>query len=182
MSNPRVRLETSEGEIVIELWPDVAPGTVTHFNQLVHEGFYDGLHFHRIIPGFIIQGGCPNGDGTGTCGWTIDAEFSDRPHDKGTVSMARLANPNSASSQFFIALDRTNCQHLDGEYTIFGKVVEGLDTVDRLASVPITNCDSGQPADPPIIHHATELYDHDAPPTPDPVQQQAEPSGDNQTV
>jgi peptidyl-prolyl cis-trans isomerase B (cyclophilin B) len=167
--------------MVIELWPDVAPSTVNHFQQLVHEGFYDGLSFHRVIPQFIVQAGCPNGDGTGGCGWTIDAELSDKPHDKGTVSMARLAKKDSASSQFFICLERENCQHLDGEYTLFGKIVEGLDTLDRIALTPITNCDTGQPAEPPVIHHATELYDYDAGATAT-SEGQAEPSGDNQTI
>lgn len=159
----RIRMETTEGELTLELWPEAAPRTVENFRQLVQNGFYDGLTFHRIIPGFIIQGGCPHGDGTGGPGYTIAAEFNDRPHEKGTLSMARTADINSGGSQFFICLDRANCEHLDGHYTVFGHVIEGEQTLDRLASVPHENPEYpqlGKPLTPPQILHCRELY-HD---------------------
>ncbi len=154
MSNspvPRVRLNTSQGSIVIELWPDVAPGHAENFLKLTKQGFYDGLSFHRILPGFVIQGGCPRGDGTGGPGWKVKAEFNDRPHDKGVLSMARSADPDSAGSQFFICLGREHCRHLDGQYTAFGTVVEGLDVVDKIAATRLSDPRAGTPADPPRI-------------------------------
>lgn len=151
---PRVTFHTTEGEITFELFPEVAPNHVENFEHLIRDGFYDGLTFHRIIPEFIIQAGCPIGDGTGGPGWTLDAEFNDTPHEKGTLSMARTMDPNSAGSQFFICLSREYCQHLDHEYTAFGKVVEGMETVDRIAETPLANRELGQPADPPEILHA----------------------------
>lgn len=117
---PQVQMTTSEGEITLELWNDVAPGHAENFLKLVDDGFYDGLSFHRIIPGFMIQGGCPNGTGTGGPGWQIKAEFNGREHQPGVLSMARSADPDSAGSQFFICLTRENCRHLDGQYTAFG--------------------------------------------------------------
>jgi cyclophilin family peptidyl-prolyl cis-trans isomerase len=158
---PKVRIETSEGDLVIELWPDVAPQHADNFQQLIHDGFYDGLTFHRIIPRFIVQGGCPVGDGTGGPGWNVDAEFNDQPHEKGTLSMARQPmDPHSAGSQFFICLSREYCAHLDGQYTAFGRVVKGLDTLDRLAETPLAHPEIGSPLDPPQIIHAYELW-HD---------------------
>ena len=154
-TSPKIRMETSNGAMLMELWPDAAPRTCEHILALVADGFYDGLTFHRIIPGFVLQAGCPNGDGTGGAGHTIPAEFNDRPHDKGVLSMARSADPDSASSQFFICLTRNHCQHLDGQYTAFGRVVEGLDTVDKLAATPLRHRDSGTPIHPPQILHAT---------------------------
>ncbi len=137
---PQIKITTSEGEITLELWNDVAPGHAENFLKLTDQGFYDGLSFHRIIPGFMIQGGCPNGTGTGGPGWQIDAEFNDREHQPGVLSMARSADPNSAGSQFFICLTRENCQHLDGQYTAFGKVLEGMDVVEKIGQM------SGDPA------------------------------------
>jgi peptidyl-prolyl cis-trans isomerase B (cyclophilin B) len=156
---PRVKIETSEGSMVVELWPDAAPRTVENFLQLVHNGFYDGLTFHRAVPGFIIQAGCPHGDGTGGAGYTIHPEFNDRPHDRGTLSMARTADPHSASSQFFVCLDRENCAHLDRQYTAFGRVVEGLDTMDRIAATPLGHPDLGVPLHPPSILHCYRIWD-----------------------
>lgn len=156
-TNPRVRMQTSEGEIHVELWGDVAPGHAENFVKLVGQGFYDNLTFHRIIPDFVIQGGCPRGDGTGGPGYHIDAEFNDRPHDKGVLSMARSAHPDSAGSQFFICLGREHCQHLDGQYTAFGKVIEGLDVVDKIAATPLADPAAGTPADPPKIEKAVVL-------------------------
>ena len=128
------------GEVIkLELYPEIAPKTVENFEKLVKEGFYNGLTFHRVIRGFMIQGGCPLGTGTGGPGWTIPGEFAangfknDLKHEKGVISMARTAAPNSAGSQFFIMHEAA--PHLDGQYAAFGKVVEGLDVVDRIAAV-----------------------------------------------
>ena len=154
---PQVELQTTEGTLRVELWPDVAPKHSENFLKLVGNGFYDGLSFHRIIPGFVIQGGCPHGDGTGGPGWTVKAEFNDRLHEKGVLSMARSVDPNSAGSQFFICLTRENCQHLDGEYTAFGKIIGGLDVVDKLAATPLKDRRSGTPAKAPKILSAKQI-------------------------
>jgi len=136
MSNhPKVTISTSLGDVTAELWDDVAPNHVANFLKLGRDGFYDGLRFHRIIPGFVIQGGCPKGDGTGGPGHTVAAEFNDRKHVPGTLSMARSADPDSAGSQFFICLTREKCRHLDGEYTGFGQITEGLDIVEKIGAV-----------------------------------------------
>ena len=125
-------------EIKLELYPDKAPITVENFEKLVGEGFYDGLTFHRIISGFMIQGGCPQGTGTGGPGYHIKGEFSangvpnDIKHERGVISMARAMDPDSAGSQFFIM--HRDASHLDGQYAAFGKVVEGIETVDEIAS------------------------------------------------
>ncbi len=129
---PQIKLTTSEGELTLELWNDVAPGHAENFTKLVGQGFYDGLSFHRIIPGFMIQGGCPKGDGTGGPGWHVKAEFNDREHQPGVLSMARSQDPDSAGSQFFICLTRENCRHLDGQYTAFGQIVDGMDVVETI--------------------------------------------------
>ena len=131
-NGPRVVMETSQGNLLIELFPDVAPITVEKITKLINDGFYDGLTFHRYVPDFVIQGGDPKGDGTGGPGFTIKAEFNERPHIKGTLSMARSADPDSAGSQFYFVLGREQAQHLDGQYTVFGHVIEGLDNVDKL--------------------------------------------------
>lgn len=134
-----IRMENGK-EIKIELYPDVAPVTVENFVSLVKDGFYDGLIFHRVIPGFMIQGGCPQGTGMGGPGHTIKGEFAangvknDLKHTRGVISMARSGNPNSAGSQFFIM--HADAPHLDGQYAAFGKVVEGMDVVDEIAAVP----------------------------------------------
>ena len=151
---PQVTLDTSEGTFTIELWNDVAPNHAENFLKLVEQGFYDGLTFHRILPGFVIQGGCPRGDGTGDPGWKVKAEFNDRPHEPGVLSMARSADPNSAGSQFFVCLTRENCRHLDGQYTGFGKVVEGMEVVKKIAATPLSDPRAGQPANPPQITQA----------------------------
>ncbi len=123
----------------IELYPEIAPETCANFEKLVKAGFYNGLTFHRVIKGFMIQGGCPNGNGMGGPGWTIRGEFAanghknDLKHTKGVLSMARTMNPNSAGSQFFIMHEAA--PHLDGQYAAFGKVVSGLDVVDEIANV-----------------------------------------------
>ena len=128
------------GKIELELYPDAAPKTVANFVKLVSEGFYDGLIFHRVIPGFMIQGGDPQGNGMGGSKDNIVGEFKangfDNPikHTRGVISMARAYNPNSASSQFFIM--HQNAPHLDGQYAAFGKVVSGMEVVDEIASIP----------------------------------------------
>jgi len=132
---PRATISTGLGDMVVELWDDVAPKHVENFLKLGREGFYDNLTFHRVIPGFVAQGGCPTGDGTGGPGWAVNAEFNDREHVRGTLSMARASDPNSAGSQFFVCLTREKCRHLDNQYTAFGQVIEGLDVVDKLGAV-----------------------------------------------
>ena len=123
-----------------ELYPEIAPKTVENFIKLVESGFYDGLIFHRIIPGFMIQGGCPKGEGTGGPGWQIEGEFNlngfrnDLKHTKGVLSMARSMAPNSAGSQFFIMV--ADAPHLDGQYAAFGKITEGLDIADTIVKAP----------------------------------------------
>ena len=129
------------GRIVMEFFPEDAPNTVKNFKKLVRAGFYDGLTFHRVVPGFVVQGGDPKGDGTGDAGYKINAEFNDRPHLTGTVAMARSTDPNSASCQFYICLGPQ--PDLDKNYTVFGQVVEGMEVVqeieigDRMTSVRI---------------------------------------------
>lgn len=136
-----VIIEMENGKkIKIELYPDIAPITCENFEKLVKGGFYDGLTFHRVIPGFMIQGGCPNGTGTGGPGWNIKGEFSsngiknDLKHTRGVISMARSMMPDSAGSQFFIMHD--DAPHLDGQYAAFGKVIEGMDAVNEIAETP----------------------------------------------
>ncbi len=124
-------LELESGRVVIEMFPDVAPGHVAHIKKLVGEGFYDGITFHRVISGFMAQTGDPKGDGTGGSGQNIDAEFSDLRHERGTVSMARRGDDiHSADSQFFIVY--RDQPSLDGEYTIWGEVTSGMDLVDKI--------------------------------------------------
>ena len=140
MANPIVRITMDSGKVIrLELYPETAPITVENFLDLVKKGFYNGLTFHRIISGFMIQGGDPDGNGMGGPGYSIQGEFKsngvDNPlkHEKGVISMARSMDPNSAGSQFFIMHEAA--PHLDGQYAAFGKVIEGLDVVDEIASV-----------------------------------------------
>ncbi len=125
-----VVIETVKGTMVIKLFRNAAPMTVDNFIKLTNQGFYNGLTFHRVVPGFVIQGGDPLGNGSGGPGYTIPAEFNSRPHLRGTVGMARAADPNSGGSQFYICLEPQ--PSLDGNYTVFGRVVEGLDVIDRI--------------------------------------------------
>ena len=136
--NPIVTIEMEDGGVMkAELYPDVAPNTVNNFISLVQKGYYDGLIFHRVIPGFMIQGGCPDGTGMGGPGYSIKGEFTgngfqnDLVHDRGVLSMARTMAPNSAGSQFFI-MHKTS-PHLDGAYAAFGKVIEGMENVNKIA-------------------------------------------------
>ena len=133
-----VIIEMENGsKIKLELYPDIAPISCENFEKLVKQGFYDGLTFHRVIPGFMIQGGCPNGTGTGGPGWHIKGEFSangiknDLKHTRGVISMARAQDPDSAGSQFFIMHE--DAPYLDGQYAAFGKVIEGMEVVDAIA-------------------------------------------------
>ena len=140
-----VVIEMENGKkIKIELYPEIAPITVANFEKLVNQGFYNGLIFHRVIPGFMIQGGCPEGTGMGGPGWNIKGEFSsngvknDLKHTRGVISMARSMRPDSAGSQFFIMHE--DAPHLDGQYAAFGKVTKGIEVVDKIAeSVPVTD-------------------------------------------
>lgn len=135
-----VVMQTNKGKIVVGFRPDKAPNHVANFKKLATEGFYNGLKFHRVIPGFMIQGGCPNTrdgafghPGTGDPGYKIDAEFNDTPHDKGILSMARSQSPNSAGSQFFLMVAKS--PHLDGQYSAFGYVIEGMDVADSIVAL-----------------------------------------------
>jgi len=158
MSNPKITIEMQEGGVIIlELLPEIAPNTVNNFISLVRKGYYDGLIFHRVIRGFMIQGGCPDGTGMGGPGYGIEGEFAangfanDLSHKKGVISMARSQNPNSAGSQFFIVHE--DAPHLDGAYAAFGRVLEGQDVVDAIA-----NCEIGagdRPATPQVIKSIT---------------------------
>jgi peptidyl-prolyl cis-trans isomerase B (cyclophilin B) len=139
----RARIETRLGNIELEFLPDKAPGHVKNFLDLARKGFYDGATFHRVIPGFMIQGGCPNtkdqkgskaAHGTGGPGYSVKAEFNDTPHKRGVLSMARSQNPDSAGSQFFICV--ADSAFLDRQYTAFGRVVSGMDVVDKIVNAP----------------------------------------------
>jgi len=151
-------IETTLGTIVLEFFEEDAPNHVANFKKLTREGFYDGVTFHRVIPGFMIQAGCPltkdddrTNDGTGGPGYTIDAEFNDRPHRRGTLSMARKPDPNSAGSQFFICLKPQ--PGLDGQYTVFGQVIQGMDVVDKIAKVKRDKRDN--PIEPVVMEKVT---------------------------
>lgn len=140
MQNPIVTIEMENGDVMkAELYPEIAPNTVKNFISLINKGYYDGLIFHRVINGFMIQGGCPNGNGMGGPGYQIKGEFSQNgfdnnlKHTEGVLSMARSMMPNSAGSQFFIM--HKNSPHLDGQYAAFGKITEGMDVVNKIAEV-----------------------------------------------
>ena len=153
-----VTIEMQNGKkIKIELYPEIAPITCENFEKLVKSGFYDGLIFHRVISGFMIQGGCPKGNGTGNPGWNIKGEFSsngvknDLKHTRGVISMARSMMPDSAGSQFFIM--HKDAPHLDGQYAAFGKVVEGMDVVDEIAETDVDYND--KPINPQVMKKVT---------------------------
>ena len=158
MANPIVTFEMENGKVIkAELYPEVAPNTVNNFISLVKKGFYNGLTFHRVIYGFMIQGGCPKGTGTGGPGYGIKGEFAgngfknDLAHDEGVLSMARAMHPDSAGSQFFIM--HKKAPHLDGQYAAFGKVIEGMDVVNEIAE-----CDtdfSDKPLDAQVMKSVT---------------------------
>ncbi len=148
-------METSMGNIKFELYEDSAPVTTANFMELAESGFYDGLAFHRVIKGFVMQGGDPNGDGTGGSGKTIPLEINENlRHDDGAVAMARASDPNSASSQFYIC---DGAQHnLDGSYAVFGHVIEGMDTVRAISGVPV---DAGDKPLSPVIIHSIKIVE-----------------------
>ncbi len=157
--NPVVTIEMENGDLITaELYPEIAPQSVYNFVHLIQDGFYDGLTFHRIIPGFMIQGGCPFGEGTGGPGYSIKGEFAingfqnDLKHTRGVLSMARSARPDSAGSQFFIMHD--DAPHLDGSYAAFGKVLTGMDAVDRIAETK-TNIYNNKPLKKQIMKKVT---------------------------
>ena len=165
--NPNVTIEMENGDIIkVELYPDVAPNTVNNFISLVKKGFYDGVIFHRVIRGFMIQGGCPDGTGMGGPGYSIKGEFSqngfknDLAHDPGVISMARTMMPNSAGSQFFIMHEKS--PHLDGAYAAFGKVIEGLENVNKIAETKTSFGD--KPVKPQVMKKVTvELFGEEYP-------------------
>jgi peptidyl-prolyl cis-trans isomerase B (cyclophilin B) len=147
-------IKTNKGEMVVEFWPDVAPKTVENFKKLANSGFYDGTCFHRIVKGFMIQGGDPltkdpeeeHRWGTGNPGWKIKAEFNERPHVRGVLSMARSQDPNSAGSQFFICL--ADAKFLDRQYTAFGKVIQGDDVLGLIGDTPTGMSNGGERSKP----------------------------------
>jgi peptidyl-prolyl cis-trans isomerase B (cyclophilin B) len=141
MANTKAVIETKFGKMELKFFPDVAPNHVNNFIELAQKGFYDGTTFHRVIPGFMIQGGDPNSKdpdkskhGTGGPGYTVKAEFNDKPHKRGILSMARAGHPDSAGSQFFICV--ADISSLDGQYTVFGEVVSGMEVADKIVSQP----------------------------------------------
>ena len=162
MANPIITFEMENGDIMkAELYPEIAPNTVNNFISLVKKGFYDGLTFHRVIRGFMIQGGCPDGNGMGGPGYSIKGEFSqngfrnDLAHDPGVLSMARAMHPDSAGSQFFIMHEKA--PHLDGAYAAFGKITEGMYLVNRIAETATDYSD--RPLEPQVIKTVTaELF------------------------
>jgi peptidyl-prolyl cis-trans isomerase B (cyclophilin B) len=165
-------ITTDQGKMTAAFYYDVAPNTVDSFLNLGEGGFYDGVIFHRIIPGFMIQGGDPRGNdtkfaGTGGPGYSVGQEFNDHPHKEGILSMARSSDPDSAGSQFFICLDYKGTQQLDGKYTVFGKIVDGMDVVKKIGAVK-TDPQNDRPLKPPVITKIEVLpvtKDHDPYPT-----------------
>ncbi|MCQ4635566.1 peptidylprolyl isomerase [Anaerovorax odorimutans] len=153
-----VTIEMENGDVMKgELYPDIAPETVANFEKLAGEGFYDGLTFHRVIPGFMIQGGCPDGTGMGGPGYSIKGEFTangftnDLAHERGVLSMARAMDPDSAGSQFFIMV--ATSPHLDGQYAAFGKITEGMDAADKIVNVQTGFND--KPTEPQVMKKVT---------------------------
>lgn len=165
--NPIVTIEMQSGDIMkLELYPDMAPNTVNNFISLINKGFYNGLIFHRVIRGFMIQGGDPNGNGMGGPGYSIEGEFTynkfdnSLKHEAGTISMARSQMPNSAGSQFFIM--HKDSPHLDGSYAAFGKITEGMDIVNKIAEIEINYSDL--PIEPQVMKTVTvETFGTDYP-------------------
>jgi peptidyl-prolyl cis-trans isomerase B (cyclophilin B) len=153
-SNEVAIIKTTEGEMVAEFWPDVAPNTVENFKKLARSGFYDNTAFHRIVKGFMIQGGDPltkapskeGRYGTGDPGYKIKAEFNDRSHERGVLSMARASDPDSAGSQFFICL--AHLTQLDHQYTTFGKLIKGDDVLGKIGNTPVARSASGEMSKP----------------------------------
>ncbi len=163
VANEVAVIQTSQGTLVLEFWPDVAPKTVENFKKLAREGFYDGTAFHRIVRGFMIQGGDPLTKdpgmetrwGTGDPGYKIKAEFNDRSHQRGVISMARSANPDSAGCQFFVCLG--NASFLDRQYTAFGKLIQGDDVLGKLGDVPTRAAGSTEKSRPVERQHVESV-------------------------
>jgi peptidyl-prolyl cis-trans isomerase B (cyclophilin B) len=153
-SNEVAVIKTSEGEMVVQFWTDAAPNTIENFKKLAREGFYDGTIFHRIVKGFMIQGGDPNSKdpakensyGEGGPGYKIKAEFNDHSHERGVIAMARSSDPDSAGSQFFICL--VPVPRLDHQYTTFGKLIKGADVLEKIGDTPVTRNPSGENSKP----------------------------------
>jgi peptidyl-prolyl cis-trans isomerase B (cyclophilin B) len=153
LANENAIIQTTYGDLTLAFWPDVAPKTVENFKKLAREGFYNGTAFHRIIKGFMIQGGCPNTKkgasgipGTGDPGYKVKAEFNTKSHVRGVISMARAAHPDSAGCQFFIC--HGDAKFLDRQYTAFGQLVAGDDVLERIANVPTKNSGGGEKSTP----------------------------------
>ncbi len=162
----RVRLETTAGDMTLELLSDVAPKHAENFVKLTRDGFYDGTRFHRVIPGFMIQGGDPNTKeddsrrwGTGGPGWTVDAEFNDTHHERGILSMARSQDPNSAGSQFFVCHGEAG--FLDKQYTAFGKLLDGFDVLDEIANAPTKAGGEGSTPESPVAIKRAVIVDEE---------------------
>src|SRR6476659_8300521 len=153
-SNEVAVIKTSEGDMVVQFWTDAASRTIENFKKLARQGFYDGTIFHRIVKGFMIQGGDPNSKdpskensyGEGDPGYKINAEFNDHSHDRGVISMARSSDPDSAGSQFFICLAPVH--RLDHQYTTFGKLIKGQDVLEKIGDIPVTRNSTGEPSKP----------------------------------
>jgi peptidyl-prolyl cis-trans isomerase B (cyclophilin B) len=153
-SNEVAVIKTSEGDMVVQFWTDAAPNTIENFKKLAHQGFYDGTIFHRIVKGFMIQGGDPNSKdpakedsyGQGGPGYNIKAEFNDHSHERGVISMARGPDPDSAGSQFFVCLAPVH--RLDHQYTTFGKLIKGQDVLEKIGDTPVTRNSVGEPSKP----------------------------------
>ncbi len=153
-SNEVAVIKTNEGEMVVQFWTDAAPSTIENFKKLARSGFYDGTIFHRIVKGFMIQGGDPNSKdpakensyGQGDPGYKIKAEFNDHSHERGVTSMARGPDPDSAGSQFFICL--APVRRLDGQYTTFGKLIKGADVLEKIGEIPVTRNSAGEMSKP----------------------------------
>ena len=147
-------IKTTEGDMVLQFWTDAAPNTIENFKKLARQGFYDGTIFHRIVKGFMIQGGDPNSKdpakessyGQGGPGYNVNAEFNDHSHDRGVISMARSSDPNSAGSQFFICLAPVH--RLDHQYTTFGKLIKGQDVLEKIGDIEVTKNSMGEPSKP----------------------------------
>ena len=159
-NNKQVVLKTSAGDMTVEFFADKAPNHAANFIKLAESGFYNGTVFHRTIPGFMIQGGCPDGTGMGGPGWKVDAEFNDTPHTRGVLSMARSQDVNSAGSQFFVC--HGDAGFLDNQYTAFGRLVSGEDALDAIANAPTQPGGEGSAPVSPVKIESAEVISVEA--------------------